>query len=90
MELGRRLKELRKAKGLTQTRLAELLGVHLQTVSKWERGVNEPDISLLGEIASVLGASVRRQVLLVKLLPHKLVMKVWMKQQGHANRPRED
>ena len=58
MELGRRLKELRKAKGLTQTRLAELLGVHLQTVSKWERGVNEPDISLLGEIASVLGASV--------------------------------
>ena len=43
-----------------------------------------------GRDLSVLGASVRCQVLLVKLLPHKLVMKVWMKQQGHANRPRED
>ncbi len=43
-----------------------------------------------GKDVSVLGASVRRQVLLVKLLPHRLVMKVWMKQQGHGNRPDED
>lgn len=43
-----------------------------------------------GKDVSVLGASVRRQVLLVKLLPHKLVMKVWMKQQGHAHRPPVD
>lgn len=43
-----------------------------------------------GKDLSVLGASVRRQVLLVKLLPHKLVMKVWMKQQGHAHRPPVD
>ena len=43
-----------------------------------------------GKDLSVLGASVRRQVLLVKLLPHKLVMKVWMKQQKHDKRPDED
>ena len=43
-----------------------------------------------GKDVSVLGASVRRQVLLVKLLPHSLVMKVWMKQQGHDKRPDED
>lgn len=43
-----------------------------------------------GKDLSILGHSVRRQVLLVKLLPHRLVMKVWMKQQGHANRPPED
>ena len=43
-----------------------------------------------GKDVSILGHSVRRQVLLVKLLPHRLVMKVWMKQQGHANRPPED
>ena len=43
-----------------------------------------------GKDVSVLGASVRRQVFLVKMLPHKLVMKVWMKQQGHDKRPRED
>ena len=43
-----------------------------------------------GKDLSVLGASVRRQVLLVKLLPHRLVMKVWMKQQKHDKRPDED
>ena len=43
-----------------------------------------------GKDVSVLGSSVRRQVFLVKMLPHKLVMKVWMKQQGHDKRPRED
>ena len=43
-----------------------------------------------GKDVSILVHRVRRQVLLVKLLPHRLVMKVWMKQQGHANRPPED
>ncbi len=33
---------LRKAHGLTQARLAALVGVHPMTVSKWERGVLEP------------------------------------------------
>ena len=43
-----------------------------------------------GKDVSVLGASVRRQVFLVKMLPHKLVMKIWMKQQGHDKRPNVD
>ena len=58
MTFAERLKELRKRKGLTQTQLADALGVHLQTVSKWERGVTEPDISLIGETAAALGATV--------------------------------
>ena len=32
------LYELRKAKGITQSYLAEVLGVSFQTISKWERG----------------------------------------------------
>ena len=43
-----------------------------------------------GKDVSVLGSSVRRQVFLVKMLPHTLVMKIWMKQQGHDERPRVD
>lgn len=58
MTFAERLKELRKRKGLTQTQLADALGVHLQTVSKWERGVTEPDISLIGETAAALGVTV--------------------------------
>ncbi len=51
------LKNIRKSARITQTQLAERLGVHIQTVSKWERGLTEPDISLHGEIASALGVS---------------------------------
>ncbi len=57
---GDRLKELRKSAGVTQSKLAETLGVHLQTVSKWERGVCEPDLSVLGEIASALGVTLEK------------------------------
>ena len=57
---GERLKSLRKAAGITQQELADNLGVHLQTVSKWERGISEPDFSLLGEISSVLGVSLEK------------------------------
>jgi molybdopterin-binding protein len=37
-----RLATLRSRLGLTQVRLAEVLGVHAMTVSKWERGVLQP------------------------------------------------
>lgn len=54
---GSRLKSLRRKAGLTQAQFSEKVGVHLQTVSKWERGVSEPDLSVLGEIAAALGIS---------------------------------
>ena len=57
---GERLKELRKAAGITQTGLAETLNVHPQTVSKWERGLSEPDISQLGELAAALGVTLEK------------------------------
>jgi len=58
MSTSQRIKHLRKSAGLTQNQFAEAVGVHFQTVSKWERGVAEPDISVLGTIATVLGVSV--------------------------------
>lgn len=37
---GKNLKELRLKKNLTQEKIADILGVSFQTVSKWERGVS--------------------------------------------------
>lgn len=37
------LKELRKAKGLTQAEMAKLIGVSLAGYLLWERGVGEPN-----------------------------------------------
>lgn len=55
---GQFITELRKDKGLTQKQLAELLNVTDKAVSKWERGLSFPDISMLEPIAEVFGISI--------------------------------
>lgn len=52
--LGEKIAALRKAQGLTQKQLAERLHVTDGAVSKWERGINYPDISMLDHIARIL------------------------------------
>ena len=55
---GKRLVEMRRAKGMTQNELAEKLSITPQAISKWEREEGLPDVTLFPEIASVLGVSV--------------------------------
>ena len=50
-EVGYRIAQARKKQGMTQRELSERLHVSDKAVSKWERGVNYPDISLFDEIA---------------------------------------
>lgn len=53
-----RLKELRKAKHLTQLKLAKLLEVSRTTVTMWENGASQPDNDTLLQIADILQISV--------------------------------
>lgn len=53
-KVGIQISALRRAKGLTQNELGERLGVSFQAVSKWERGENLPDITLLPKLARIL------------------------------------
>lgn len=55
--IGNRIAKLRKAKAMTQEDLAEKMGVSSQAVSKWENNVSCPDISLLPQLAHLLGVS---------------------------------
>lgn len=55
---GKRIAELRRAKGLKQDDLAQMLNVSAQAVSKWENEQSCPDISLLPTISKILGISV--------------------------------
>lgn len=50
-KIGGFLKVLRKEKGLTQEQLAEILHVSGRTVSRWETGMNMPDLSILIQMA---------------------------------------
>lgn len=55
---GATIKQLRESKKLTQSELAEQIGVSSKTVSKWETAKGLPDISLLQSLAQALGISV--------------------------------
>ena len=57
MNIGYKIKELRKQRGITQEQLAESLGVSFQAVSKWETSIALPDITLAPAIASYFGVS---------------------------------
>lgn len=52
------IKRLREGRGLTQSQLAEIIGVSDKAVSKWETSKGLPDISLVEPLSSALGVSV--------------------------------
>ena len=56
--IGNFIKELRKDKNLTQKDLADKLNITDRAVSKWERGLSCPDISLLDDLSKILEVSV--------------------------------
>lgn len=55
---GEFIAEMRKAKGMTQSELGELIGTGDKTISKWERGINVPDVIMLNNIAKVFNVSI--------------------------------
>jgi transcriptional regulator with XRE-family HTH domain len=57
-KIGKLIMELRKSKKLTQKGLADILNVTDKAVSKWERGVGYPEITLIPELAEALDISV--------------------------------
>ena len=57
-KIGSIIKESRKAKNMTQKDLADLLHITDRAVSKWERGLCAPDISLLEPLSEILEITV--------------------------------
>ena len=58
MKLAENLQLLRKQKGKTQEELAEVFNVSSQSISKWELGINCPDITMLPKIADYFKVSI--------------------------------
>ena len=53
-----RIGDLRRRKKITQQELADRVGVSYQTVSRWETGAGEPELSLLAVLAEYFQVSV--------------------------------
>lgn len=58
LDIGNKIKDLRRQKNISQEVLAQYLGVSFQAVSKWESGMTMPDIALVPAIASFFGVSI--------------------------------
>lgn len=57
-KVGRLIFALRQEKGMTQKKLADTMGISDKAISKWERGLGCPDVTLLSALSSVLGAHI--------------------------------
>ena len=57
-KIGEFIKQKRKEKKLTQKELAQKLSITDRAISKWERGICCPDISLLKDLSSILDISI--------------------------------
>lgn len=56
-KVGKLIADLRKKNGLTQQELGDKVGVGFRAVSKWERGITLPDITIINELSKILGIS---------------------------------
>ena len=61
MNLGSKIKELRKQRGITQEQLANAIGISFQAVSKWENNIALPDITLAPVLANYFGVTMDEQ-----------------------------
>lgn len=57
-KVGKLIFSLRKEKNMTQKELADAMNLSDRTISKWERGIGCPDVSILNELAKVLGVNI--------------------------------
>lgn len=58
MEIGNQIRNLRLRQGITQEAMAQHFGITSQAISKWERGVTTPGISLLPDISAYFGVTI--------------------------------
>jgi transcriptional regulator with XRE-family HTH domain/desulfoferrodoxin (superoxide reductase-like protein) len=65
-KIGKLIYNLRKEKDMTQKQLADLMNISDKTISKWERGLGCPDVSLLPELSQILRVNIE-EILLGKI-----------------------
>ncbi len=59
-KVGNLILTLRQEKKMTQKQLADLMNISDKTISKWERGLGCPDVSLLADLSKILGVNIEK------------------------------
>ncbi|MCT4619107.1 MAG: helix-turn-helix domain-containing protein [Marinisporobacter sp.] len=68
-KIGKLILSLRKEKNMTQKEIADAMNISDKTISKWERGLGCPDVSLLNDLSHILGVNIEK-ILLGDLSPN--------------------
>jgi len=68
-KVGKLILSLRKEKKMTQKEVADAMNISDKTISKWERGLGCPDVSLLSDLSHILGVNIEK-ILLGDLEPN--------------------
>jgi len=63
INVGKLILDLRKENRMTQKQLADVMNISDKTISKWERGLGCPDVSLLSELSEILGVNIEKLLL---------------------------
>lgn len=58
LPIVRNMKKVRKSKGLTQKELAELMGVSLKTIERYERGLTQPRLDVVKKLSGILSVPI--------------------------------
>lgn len=59
-KVGNIIKNLRLEKNYTQKQLADMMNISDKTISKWERGLGCPDLSLVSELSEILEVDIKK------------------------------
>lgn len=70
-KIGKFIAEKRKENKLTQEQLAEQLNISKNAVSKWERGINLPDVSIMQDLCKILNITLNELFIGEKILDEK-------------------
>ena len=84
IKIGKFIADMRKAQGMTQKQLADLLSVTDKTISKWETGNRLPDASILLKLSSVLRVDVNELLAGEKFLSQEFSSQEYM-QKSESN-----
>ena len=75
IRIGKYIAGKRKELGMTQRQLAEKLGMSDKSVSKWERGVCLPDVSVYMDLCQILGISINEFLAGEDIVQEELIQK---------------
>lgn len=75
IKIGKYIAKKRKDLGLTQRQLAEKLGKSDKSVSKWERGICLPDVSVYSDLCQILGISLNEFLAGEDIVHEELIQK---------------